>query len=77
MIYERVSETITLERSLQYLFGEKSYLVERRPCTGKFRGHYDYIIIFGSGRRLFIGQDQRNYLRELRKQEELIRHFRD
>ena len=77
MIYERVSESVTIERSLQYLFGEKNYLVERRPCTGKFRGHYDYSIVFGSGRRLFIGQDQRNYLRGLRKQEKLIRYFRE
>ena len=76
MIYEKIIATVTLERSLQLLFGEKSYLVERKPCTGKFREHFDYTIAFGSGRRLFIGQDQQGYLSGLRKQEELIRYFR-
>ncbi|WP_270513757.1 hypothetical protein, partial [Flavonifractor plautii] len=36
-----------------------------------------YSIVFGSGRKLFIGQDQRNYLNDLRKQIGLIQHFRD
>lgn len=70
-------ETRLLEWTLQRLFGETSYYVERSPCRGKFRGHNDYSIVFGSGRKLFIGQDQRNYLSGLRKQVGLIQHFRD
>lgn len=52
-----------LELELQKLFGEDSYRLERRPCTGKYRGHTDYTLVFGSGRRLYIGLDQRNYLK--------------
>ena len=77
MIDEKRSETLLLERTLQRLFGETSYHVEKTPCRGKFRGHNDYSIVFGSGRKLFIGQDQRNYLNDLRKQIGLIQHFRD
>lgn len=51
-----------LELELQKLFGENSYRLERRPCTGKYRGHTDYTLVFGSGRRLYVGLDQRNYL---------------
>ena len=65
MIDEKRSETLLLERTLQRLFGETSYHVEKTPCRGKFRGHNDYSIVFGSGRKLFIGQDQRNYLNDL------------
>ena len=77
MIDEKRSETLLLERTLQRLFGETSYHVERSPCRGKFRGHNDYSIVFGSGRKLFIGQDKQNYLSGLRKQVGLIQHFRD
>ena len=68
MIDEKRSETLRLERTLQRLFGETSYHVEKTPCRGKFRGHNDYSIVFGSGRKLFIGQDKQNYLSGLRKQ---------
>ena len=54
-----------LELELQALFGEDSYQLERRHCTGKYRGHIDYTLVFGSGRRLYIGLDQRNYLNGL------------
>ena len=77
MIDKKMYETRLLEWTLQRLFGETSYHVERSPCRGKFRGHNDYSIVFGSGRKLFIGQDQRNYLNGLRKQVGLIQHFRD
>ena len=77
MIDKKMYETRLLEWTLQRLFGETSYHVERSPCRGKFRGHNDYSIVFGSGRKLFISQDQRNYLSGLRKQVGLIQHFRD
>ena len=48
MIDEKRSETLLLERTLQRLFGETSYHVEKTPCRGKFRGHNDYSIVFGS-----------------------------
>ena len=65
-----------LELELQRLFGEDSSQLERRPCTGKYRGHTDYTLVFGSGRRLYIGLDQRNYLNSLWDQLRAIRHFR-
>ena len=66
-----------LERELQELFGEDSYQLERRPCTGKYRGHTDYTLVFGSGRRLYVGLDQRNYLNSLHDHLRAIRYFRE
>ena len=65
-----------LELELQELFGEDSYQLERRPCTGKYRGHTDYTLVFGSGRRLYIGLDRCNYLNSLHDHLRAIRHFR-
>jgi len=65
-----------LERELQELFGETSYQLERRPCIGKYRGHTDYTLVFGSGRRLYIGLDERNYINSLWDHLRAIRHFR-
>ena len=36
-----------LELELQELFGEDSYQLERKPCTGKYCGHWDYTLVFG------------------------------
>lgn len=69
-------EALPLELELLNLFGESSYRVERTPCRGKYRGHSDYSIIFGSGRKLYVGMDQRNYLKGLREQLSYIRNFR-
>lgn len=65
-----------LELELQKLFGEDSCHLECRPCTGKYRGHTDYTLVFGSGRRLYIGLNQRNYLNSLHGHLRAIRHFR-
>ena len=65
-----------IEQELTSLFGEESYRLERRPCTGKYRGHTDYTLVFGSGRRLYIGLDQRNYLNSLWDKLRAIRYFR-
>lgn len=65
-----------LELELQKLFGETSYRLERKDCTGKYRGHTDYTLVFGSGRRLYIGLDERNYINSLWEQLRAIRHFR-
>lgn len=65
-----------LELELQSLFGETSYQLERRPCTGKYHGHTDYSLIFGSGRKLYVGLDQRNYINNLWEHLRAIRHFR-
>lgn len=65
-----------LEQELQELFGETSYRLERRACTGKYRGHTDYTLVFGSGRRLYIGLDERNYINGLWEHLRAIRHFR-
>lgn len=65
-----------LELELQELFGEDSYQLECRPCTGKYRGHRDYTLVFGSGRRLYVGLDQRNYLNGLHDHLRDIQHFR-
>ena len=66
-----------MEAELQLLFGETSYRVERTPCRGKYRGHNDYTLVFGSGRRLYIGLDARNYLPGLRENLDQIRYFRE
>lgn len=65
-----------LELELQKLFGEDSCQLERRPCTGKYCGHTDYTLVFGSGRRLYIGLDRRNYLNGLWDKLRAIRYFR-
>lgn len=52
-----------MEEELTTLFGEKSYVVIRKPCSGKYHGHNDYTIVFGSGRHLYVGLDKRNYAR--------------
>ncbi len=65
-----------MEREITRLFGESSYRVERRACTGRYRGHNDYSLVFGSGRRLYIGLDLRNYAGKLREALEHIRNFR-
>ena len=65
-----------LELELQELFGEDSYQVEHRPCTGKYCGHWDYTLVFGSGRRLYIGLDRQNYINSLHDHLRAIRHFR-
>lgn len=65
-----------LERELQELFGETSYRLERKPCIGKYQGHTDYTLVFGSGRRLYIGLDKRNYINSLWDHLRAIRHFR-
>lgn len=69
-------EARPLELELQRLFDESSYQVERTPCRGKYRGHSDYAIVFGSGRKLYVGMDQKNYLKGLCKQLFYIRNFR-
>lgn len=65
----------TLELELQSLFGEDSYQLERRLCTEQCRRHTAYSLIFGSGRKLFVGLDQRYYIINLREQLRAIRHF--
>ncbi len=44
-----VREAKQLEAELTRLFGETSYLVEKRACRGKYRGHNDYSLVFCSG----------------------------
>lgn len=66
-----------VEQELCGLFGETTYRLELRHCTGKYRGHTDYTLVFGSGRRLYVGLDARNYINSLRDHLRDIRHFRD
>ena len=65
-----------MDEELTTLFGEKSYVVIRKPCSGKYHGHNDYTIVFGSGRHLYVGLDKRNYARNLQSHLEEIRAFR-
>ncbi len=69
-------EALPLELELQKLFGERTYYVTRTPCRGKYHGHNDYSIVFGSGRKLYVGIDQRNYVKGLQKELSQIRNFR-
>ena len=70
-------EAKPLEEAIRRLFGEKSYQVVRTPCRGKYRGHNDYSIVFGSGRVLYIGIDQRNYVPNLKEKLGYIQYFRE
>lgn len=65
-----------LEDEIRKLFGETSCRLERRPCHGKYAGHTDYTLVFGSGRRLYVGLDERNYLNSLWDHLRAIRYFR-
>lgn len=65
-----------LEEELCNLFGETACRLERKPCGGKYAGHTDYTLVFGSGRRLYIGLDKRNYLNSLWDHLRAMRHFR-
>jgi len=65
-----------LELVLQRLFGEDSYQLKSKPCTGKYLGHTDYTLVFGSGRRLYVGLDERNYINSLWEHLQAIRYFR-
>ena len=65
-----------MEEELTALFGEKSYVVTCKPCSGRYHGHKDYSIVFGSGRQLYVGLDRRNYARNLQSHLEQIRAFR-
>lgn len=65
-----------LELELRHLFGETSHRLELKSCTGKYRGHTDYTLVFGSGRHLYIGLDERNYLNNLQDHLRDIRYFR-
>lgn len=65
-----------VEQELCSLFGEQSYRLELKRCTGKYRGHIDYTLVFNSGRELYIGLDGRNYVNNLQDHLRAIRHFR-
>ena len=65
-----------LEEELRNLFGETTCHLERKSCGGKYAGHTDYTLVFGSGRRLYIGLDKRNYLNSLWDRLRAMRHFR-
>ena len=70
-------EAKKLETELTRLFGETTYRVEKKACRGKYRGHNDYSLVFGSDRTLYIGIDSRNYIQVLHERLESIRYFRD
>lgn len=75
-IYSK-KEARPLEEAIQRLFGETSYQVVRTPCRGKYHGHSDYSLVFGSGRKLYVGLDQRNYVPKLREHLGCIQYFRE
>ena len=75
-IYSK-KEAKPLEEAIQRLFGETSYQVVRTPCRGKYHGHSDYSLVFGSGRTLYVGLDQRNYVPKLREHLGCIQYFRE
>jgi hypothetical protein len=70
-------ETLIMEKELQELFGEASYQVIKKPCRGKYHGHNDYCIVFGSGRELYVGIDRDGYRSGLREELSHIRYFRE
>lgn len=70
------AELIQMEQKLCNLYGESDYQVIRRACTGDYRGHYDYSIVFASGQRLYVGLDRTGYERGLPDELAAIQHFR-
>lgn len=70
------SQIADMERELQALLGESSYIVSRRPCRGKYQGQNDYVLVFGSGRQLFISLGYRNYAAKLKENLDNLRYFR-
>lgn len=67
----------SLEDEIMALFGETTWKLERTPCRGKYRGHTDFTLVFGSGRQLYVGLDERNYRNNLWDHLRIIRHFRE
>ncbi len=65
-----------MEAELTSLFGEETYRKERTPCRDKYRGQYDYSLVFGSGLTLFVSLGHQRYADKLRDHLEEIRSFR-
>ena len=65
-----------MEGEIQDLFGESTCQLECKPCQGKYLGHDRYTLVFGSGRRLTICIDGRNYLCSLQAFLHPMRYFR-
>ncbi len=65
-----------METELAALFGEETCRMERTPCRGKYRGQYDYSLVFGSGRTLFVSLGNQHYADKLKEHLDEIRSFR-
>lgn len=56
-----------LEHKLTMLLGKKSFWHRKARCSGKYRGYYDYSLVFEDGSRQFIAMGRRAYLDGLLK----------
>lgn len=56
-----------LEHRLTVLLGKKSFWHRKVPCSGKYRGYYDYSLVFEDGSRQFIAMGRKAYLEGLAK----------
>lgn len=73
----QAERTAQLERRLTMLLGKKSYRHHKTPCRGKYKGYYDYSLLFEDGSREAISTGRRGYLRNLEKAVEEFQYYRD
>lgn len=66
-----------LEQKLAELFGKRNCTPYKKPCTGKYRGYYDYGLAFDDGTSIFISLGREYYLRNLSEKVEMYQYFHD
>jgi len=66
-----------LERQLMLLLNKKSYICTKRACTGKYRGYYDYSLMFQDGSQIWISCGRKRYEPELRDKVSKYTFFRN
>ena len=71
------AELQQLEQDLTGLLGKKSPIRIKTPCSGKYRGYYDYGLRFGDGSNMYISLGFRNYPLKLKSKVEEYSYFRN
>jgi len=66
-----------MEQRLAGLLNKKSCIRTKRACTGKYRGKYDYGLLFEDGSSLFISLGWSLYEKRLQEKIEYYQYFRD
>ena len=74
---KKSEEIKQLEQRLTGLLGKKTCTEYKRACTGKYRGYYDYSLIFDDGSKCFISVGKEYYLKCLQEKVEMYQYFHD